>query len=131
ESIVHQNPDLFSIDIDGNDYHILKAFLEQGLEPKIIVVEYNSAFGTHPITIPYQDDFNYLKADRSGLYYGVGLQAWRHLLDQFGYQFITVDSNGVNAIFVHPAYFADQFLANIKPIAFKENFYQFKKWKVS
>lgn len=126
------NPDLFSIDIDGNDYHILKTFLEQDLQPKIIVVEYNSAFGKDlALTIPYNENFNYLQADQSGLYYGVGLLAWQRMLQQYGYRFVTVDSNGVNAFFIHPNYFAPSFIDNLKPVEFKENFYQLKKFKVS
>lgn len=126
------NPDLFSLDIDGNDFHILSAFLEQDLRPKIIVVEYNSAFGKDlSLTIPYDDNFNYLKADSSGLYYGVGLLAWQRLLQQYGYRFVTVDSNGVNAFFIHPDYYAQTFIDSLKPIEFKENFYQLKRWKTS
>lgn len=124
------NPDVFSIDIDGNDYHILKAFLDKKLRPKIIVVEYNSAFGPHQaITIPYQSDFNYIKAHPSALYYGVSITAWRKLLSAYNYQFVTVDSNGVNAFFVAPEHFNVQFLNSLKPLEFAENFYQRGKFR--
>ena len=35
----HENPDLFSLDIDGNDFYIAKAILDGGFRPKIFVVE--------------------------------------------------------------------------------------------
>jgi hypothetical protein len=38
---VYINPDIFSIDIDGNDYYILKNALLNSFRPSIIIVEYN------------------------------------------------------------------------------------------
>jgi hypothetical protein len=107
----------------------LKAFLEKGLRPKIIVVEYNSAFGPlNEITIPYQPEFNYTSAHPSGLYYGVSIQAWRKLLSKFGYHFVTVESNGVNAFFVDPQYFSQEVL-NSEPLPYAENFFQKRKFR--
>src|SRR5262249_45826552 len=52
------DPDVISLDIDGNDYHIAEALLTAGFRPGIWVVEYNSAFGpTKCLTIPYRADF--------------------------------------------------------------------------
>jgi len=129
ESLLYKDPDLFSLDIDGNDYYILKTLLEYNLKPKIIIVEYNSAFGPDKAqTIPYDDSFHYLDAHASGLYYGVSIQAWKNLLCSKNYQFITVDANGVNAIFADKTAFAPEFLSGIKPKYFTENFYQLKKY---
>lgn len=126
------DPDLFSIDIDGNDLYIVKAFLSRGLRPKIIAVEYNSAFGPdRAITIPYQSDFDYQQAHASGLYYGVSITAWRELLKHYNYHFVTVDTNGVNAFFISPECFDSQFVEGIKPLKFAENFFQRKKFKGS
>lgn len=37
---VPRNPDLLSVDIDGNDFHVLEAILEEGgFRPRVIVVE--------------------------------------------------------------------------------------------
>src|SRR5215813_946858 len=41
----HTDPDVFSLDIDGNDYHVAEALMVVGFRPRIWVVEYNSAFG--------------------------------------------------------------------------------------
>lgn len=130
DKMLHPDPDLFSLDIDGNDYYILQALLAKGFKPKIIVVEYNSAFGPDKaITIPYQPDFQYLKMHPSGLYYGVSLQAWHKLLKEYNYQFVTVDSNGVNAFFISPNHYKASFLQDLQPLSFAENFYQFQKYK--
>ena len=52
------DPDLFSVDIDGNDYHIVKKLFEIGFRPKVFVVEYNSSYGpTKSITIKYRSKF--------------------------------------------------------------------------
>lgn len=127
---LYQDPDLFSLDIDGVDYYILQAMLHAGFRPKIIAVEYNSAFGPEKaITVPYQDQFDYTAADASGLYYGVSVMAWRTLLEKAGYKFVTVDSNGVNAFFIDPNCFSSEFVSSLKPKYFAENFYQRQKCK--
>lgn len=124
-----QNPDLFSIDIDGMDYYIFREMLLTGFLPKVAIVEYNSAFGPlNAYTIPYNESFYYLDAHASGLYYGVSLQAWKNLLEPKGYTFVTVDTNGVNAFFIHKDFFETSFIQNLDPLGFAENFYQFKKF---
>lgn len=130
QECLYQDPDVFSLDIDGVDYYILDAMLHTGFRPKIIVVEYNSAFGPEKaLTVPYQDAFDYTRAHSSGLYYGVSVAAWRKLLEKAGYQFVTVDSNGVNAFFIDPTCFSSDFITKLTPKYFAENFYQRQKFK--
>lgn len=132
EKLLFKDPDLFSLDIDGNDYYIAKEILNLGLRPKIIIVEYNSAFGPDkPITIPYKNDFVYTEAHPSEIYFGVSVQGWRHLFESNGYRFITVDQKGVNAFFVDPHFFDSNFLDNIKSIHFAENELQLRKFRVT
>ena len=122
-------PDLLSLDIDGNDYFIAQELFLQGFRPKIFVVEYNSTFGPeNSITIIPDDEFNYLKQHKSGLYYGVSITAWQKLFLNYGYKFITVDSKGVNAFFVDPQYFDEVFLNNIKSHFFIENESQYLRF---
>ncbi|HRE31753.1 MAG TPA: hypothetical protein PLD88_07265, partial [Candidatus Berkiella sp.] len=45
QECLYQDPDVFSLDIDGMDYYVLQAMLQAGFCPKMIVVEYNAAFG--------------------------------------------------------------------------------------
>jgi hypothetical protein len=37
---MHNDPDVFSLDIDGNDYYIAQAIFDAGFSPKIVAVEY-------------------------------------------------------------------------------------------
>lgn len=122
-------PDVFSIDIDGNDYYITQLLMQKGLRPKIIAVEYNSAFGPEqPLTVSYQQG-DAISIHESGLYYGVSIQAWQRYFASQNYRFISVDTRGVNAFFVRPDCFDSAFLDGIKPLAFKENFFQRQTFK--
>jgi hypothetical protein len=123
---------VFSLDVDGNDYHICRAMLESGFRPKICAVEYNSAYGaTRSITIKYRENFNFGHAHPTQLYYGVSLAGWRKLFSAHGYRFITVERNGVNAFFVDSSHFSGEFLNNIRPLEFAGNRYQDAKFRLS
>jgi len=124
------DPDVFSLDIDGIDYYIAQAVLEAGMRPKIFVVEYNSVFGPDKcITVEYKSDFSNSKSHPSMLKYGVSISGWRKFFESHGYKFVTVDKNGVNAFFVNPDFFDGSFLNNIQSNYFAENIYQFKKFR--
>jgi len=116
------DPDVLSVDIDGMDYHIVEALLDAGLRPKIIVVEYNSAFGPEAaVTIPYTREFRREAGAFGSLYYGCSITAWRRLLEHREYSFVTVEANGVNAFFVASSAFEQDFLANVVALPFAEN----------
>lgn len=126
----HHDPDVFSLDIDGNDYYIAQAILDGGFRPKIFVVEYNSVYGPErSVTIEYKEDFVFTKAHPSHLYYGVSIAGWRKFFDKNGYRFVTVDRNGVNGFFVDPSCFDSEFLDGVKGLNFAENQSQFKKFR--
>lgn len=128
----HQDPDVFSLDIDGNDYYIAQALFNCGFRPKIFVVEYNSVYGPNQsTTIEYKKDFYYRTAHSTQLYYGVSVKGWRSFFESKGYRFVTVDQNGVNAFFVDPQHFEADFLDSIKPLEFAENLYQFTKFRMA
>ena len=125
----HSCPDVLSLDIDSNDYYIMQRLFELNIRPKIAVVEYNSAFGPNDsCTIEYDPQFNYLQiANAEGLFYGVSLAGWKTFFSKQGYQFVSVDTNGVNAFFVNPAFFDPLFLESLQPKDFIENFAQFSR----
>lgn len=90
--------DILHIDIDGNDYWVWKAIC---LKPTIVIVEYNSAFGSdRAITVPYDPSFSRTKVHYSNLYYGASLKALCMLAEQKGYNFIGCNSAGNNAYFI-------------------------------
>ena len=127
----YNNPDLMSLDIDGNDYYIARILLDRGFRPKIFVVEYNSVFGPEKsITIPYSDNFSIQSAHSSQLYFGVSINCWKKLFKKHGYRFVTVDSKGVNAFFVQPDYFEKRFLDSISGLEYRENEFHLKKFNL-
>lgn len=128
---IHHDPDVFSLDIDGNDYHIAQAIFDAGFRPKIFAVEYNSVYGPErSMTIEYQPTFVFTQAHPTHLYYGVSISGWRRFFEQHGYRFVTVDRNGVNGFFVDPKHFDVSFLDEVKGLAFAENQSQYKKFRL-
>ncbi|CAL65532.1 hypothetical protein [Christiangramia forsetii] len=102
---------LLHIDIDGNDYWIWKAL--EVVDPIIMIVEYNSVFGSErAITVPYSDDFYRFKAHYSGLYAGASLKALCDLGQMKGYDFIGSNSAGNNAYFVKKGFCKDLKILN-------------------
>ena len=90
---------LLSIDVDGNDYWILKEV--EVVRPRILIVEYNSLFGDkYSITVPYEPNFSISNAHYSELYYGASLKAIVVLAQQKGYQFVGCNKGGFNAFFI-------------------------------
>jgi len=120
-----KDPDVFSLDIDSVDYYVAHELIDRGFRPKVIIVEYNSAFGPQrAVTIPYEFPFNRHRAHPSGFYYGVSIMGLRHLLEGCGYRFVTVEQNGVNAFFADPGQFDAGFLEAIRGSEFRENLVQ-------
>ena len=93
-----KNLGLFSLDIDGNDYWILK---EAKIEADIVVCEYNPIFGDlHELTIPYNKDFSRKKKHYSNLFFGCSIWALIQLMKKKDYEFIGTNTQGMNAFFV-------------------------------
>ena len=129
---LHHDPDVFSLDVDGNDYYIAQAILDIGFRPKIFVVEYNSVYGPErSVTVEYRDGFVFTSAHPTQLYYGVSIAGWRKFLGSRGYHFVTIDRNGVNAFFVDPTFFDPAFLSSVRGLEFAENRYQYRKFRMS
>lgn len=128
--LLFKNPAVFSLDIDGIDYHIMKLLLEKDFLPKIIVAEYNSAFGPdQSLTIPYSNDFSMFNTEFPYLYYGVSITGWRNFLRKYNYEFITVESNGINAFFIQRDGINEGWLKSILKVPFKENVHQLRLFK--
>jgi hypothetical protein len=90
---------LLSVDIDGMDYHVLKAIT--GYRPRLLVVEYNAVFGgDRNITVPYDSSFYRTRAHASNLYFGASFGAMVSLATSMGYVLVGTCSAGVNAFFV-------------------------------
>jgi hypothetical protein len=111
---------ILSIDIDGVDYWIWEKII--AVDPVIIIIEYNSIFGSrHAITVPYKDDFRRTKEHSSNLYWGASLKALNMLAQKKGFTFVGCNSNGNNAYFVK-----NEYLGNIKPVDIKTGYIESK-----
>ena len=91
--------DIFSLDLDGNDYWILK---EANLgSTKVVVVEYNSIFGSEiSVSVPKDERFDRSEKHYSWLYYGANLKAYVDLLETKGFIFVGTNRVRSNAFFV-------------------------------
>ncbi|SKB93619.1 hypothetical protein [Daejeonella lutea] len=89
---------LLHIDLDGNDYWIWEAL---NLKPVILILEYNSNFGSErAVTVPYNPSFYRTDAHYSNLYWGASLRSLYELSRSRGYRFIGCNNAGNNAYFI-------------------------------
>ena len=95
----HNKVDLFSLDIDGIDYWVLKELPKNF--SKIAVIEFNSNFGyKKEISVPLIKNFDRTKYHYSNLCYGASLKAIINLMKKKGFVFIGTNLHRVNAFFV-------------------------------
>jgi hypothetical protein len=91
---VSQEPDLMSVDLDGNDWWVWRAITRR---PRVVVVEYNANLGADDaLTIPYDPQHRWDGSD----YYGASLPALERLGRSKGYTLVYCNTAGVNAFFV-------------------------------
>ncbi|MGX7668388.1 hypothetical protein [Flavobacterium pedocola] len=88
--------ELLSIDIDSNDYWIWKAL--ETIEPKIVVIESQVAFGNRNLVVPYQDGSS--KNPNQDLYYGASTSALVKLGKEKNYRLVGSNAYGNNLFFV-------------------------------
>ena len=95
-----KNLDLFSLDIDGTDYWIIKKLPKNFA--KIAVLEYNSTFGPNlNITVPDIQNFKRSDYHYSHLCFGCSLKALIHLMIKKNFTFIGSDLTRCNAFFIN------------------------------
>lgn len=112
-------PDIFSLDIDSVDYYVMYKFLKDGFRPKIICAEFNPFLGNDPITVEYNEAFRRYEYDpKRGLYFGVGLSAYRFLIEPYGYKFVGVNKDGCNCFFVREDAFEPEVLERLDFLEF-------------
>jgi hypothetical protein len=105
-----RDPDLVSIDIDGNDYWVWEALLSR-YAPRVVVIEYNALLGP---SAPWVMEYNPAHARERVIatsYYGASLKAVEMLGRRKGYSLVGCDFLGVNAFFVRNDLLEDRFCA--------------------
>ena len=87
--------DLLSLDIDGNDYHVLESI--KSLNARLVFLEYNSKYRP-PVkwVMEHNPKHSYVFSD----YYGASLKSLEILLVERGYKLVGCNLSGVNAFFV-------------------------------
>ena len=92
--------DIFSLDIDGNDYWIMKEIIPL-CRNKLIILEYNSYFGPSArVSTPYQEDFYRTDYHYSNLCWGASLSAFASLLSENNYIFAGTNINNSNGFWI-------------------------------
>ncbi|HEV2071815.1 MAG TPA: hypothetical protein VGR26_18685 [Acidimicrobiales bacterium] len=92
---VPEDPDVVVVDIDGDDFWVLRAIL-RAYRPVLIVAEYNSAFPPGAL---------WVRRPRPGVpwdgthRHGASLDALTWLMSRAGYDLIGCESSGANAFF--------------------------------
>jgi hypothetical protein len=89
------SPDLFSLDIDGNDLHVLGAALSV-LSPKVLCLEYNAKY---PPPMALTMDYNPAHAWQGDDYHGASLAAIAQAVAG-RYTLLACTLSGTNAFFV-------------------------------
>lgn len=111
---------LLHIDIDGNDYWVWQAV--NCVNPIIVIVEYNSLFGSENAwTTPYDPAFTRSKYHSTNLCYGSSLTSLCDLAEEKGYLFVGSNSAGNNAYFIRKDKIAD-----IKPLSTSQGYVESK-----
>jgi hypothetical protein len=91
--------DLFSLDIDGNDFWVWKSL--EVIRPRVVVVEFNASLGTEmSCTVEYDPSFDRFKKHPTGYYHGASLRALAVMGATKGYSLVGCSSCGSNAFFV-------------------------------
>ena len=90
---------ILSVDLDGNDYHILQSI--NVFDPRIVISEFNPYFGKdRAITVPYDPTFYRTEKHYSNLYFGASIRALEFALKERGYTLVGTGMVGNNAYFV-------------------------------
>ena len=107
--------DLLSLDIDGNDYHVLENI--SPLNARLVVVEYNSKL---PPPVKWVMAYNPGHQKTNTDYFGASLQSFEQLFFKKGYLLVGCNIAGVNAFFVRKDLVAQHFHADFSA----ENHYE-------
>ena len=99
----NENLDLFSLDIDGIDYWIIKELPENFA--KIAVIEFNPNFGSSAkVTVPNIKEFDRSAYHYSNLCFGASLAAIIQVMYEKNFVFIGTNQFKCNAFFVNKNY---------------------------
>jgi len=106
---------LLSIDIDGNDFWVLKNIELSHVD--IVIAEYNPLFGSNlSLTVPQDDNFDRNRFKK--IFYGASLTAIIELMESKEFMFVGANSACNNAFFINKN--KKEFFLNLKVEELKE-----------
>jgi hypothetical protein len=88
-------PDLFSLDIDGNDYWVWSSL--EVVRPRVVVIEYNAHVAPALEAVQPNEP---AKEWNGTSFFGASLASFRSLASSKGYRLVHCDTSGINLIFV-------------------------------
>lgn len=92
----HEEIDLFTIDIDSYDYYLVRDLLDDGIMPRVLIVEYNPSYGLEDkISFPVKG----LSRVTNKRMYGASYKAMTELICPYGYKLCFV-SGFCNLFFI-------------------------------
>lgn len=98
QQIERDTIDVISIDLDGNDIHLIRALLATGLRPKLFIAEYNAKF---PPPIEFEIVYDSKHIWDGDDYFGASLTSLNKLFNKYNYRLICCNSHtGSNTFFV-------------------------------
>ncbi len=101
-------PDLLSIDIDGNDWYVWKAI--SSIKPRLVCIEYNGKFPPdHSWKQAYDKNHVWDRSD----WQGASLKAMYELGREKGYVLVGTNLTGANAFFVREDLYSGEKFANL------------------
>jgi len=92
-----RNTDVFSMDLDGNDWHFAKFLLEHNFRPNVWVQEYNSNI---PPLSNWKMNYDASHTWDGGMNWGASLSEYANLLEEYGYKLVACNATGVNSFFI-------------------------------
>ena len=106
--------DVLSIDVDGLDYHLCKAVLQdshQIIRPALWIVEYNADF---PPPVQFVQDYDEDYGWDGSNYYGASLQSFSDMFKRNGYSLAACNAaSGCNAFFVRTDMFETRAFSDV------------------
>ena len=106
QAAIPNEPDLLSIDIDGNDFWVWKAISK--VRPRVVVIEYNASLGRSARVV---QEYSPRSRWDGTVAFGASLAALTDLAAEKGYSLVGCGLTGVNAFFVRNDCLDDRFLS--------------------
>jgi hypothetical protein len=120
--------DVLSLDLDGNDIHLVEALLSRKFRPKLFIVEYNAKF---PPPIEFKIAYDANHSWQGDDYFGASLSSYDRLFKKFEYKLVCCNSqSGANAFFIDRSFehhFADV-PAEINDIYVEPRYHEYHKF---